>query len=78
MIKNKKIIVVKDESNPEPDKIIAAAILEISESMKHINKGPLKRKAIILLIRAMAPAVTLVQITKVLDCMDSLASEYLK
>lgn len=70
-------VVKKDPANPEPDELIAASIIKISEGMQAINKGPLNRRAILVLLKD-ATGLTFAEITKVLDAQADLRRLYLK
>jgi len=49
-MKTQKVIIKKDETNPEPIEIIAKSILDIAEGMKKLNSTRLNREALVTLI----------------------------
>jgi hypothetical protein len=52
MNQTKDIKIVKDEANPQPDQIIAQAIINLAACVDQlVNKGPLTERAIILLLK---------------------------
>lgn len=77
MIKSSKYEIVKDPENPEPDKIIAASIVRLSESMSILAHGPLKMSAIVILLQA-ETKLSRYEINKVLNALIDLERIYLK
>lgn len=73
----KHVRVAKDAVSPESDEVIAKSIIDISEAMKRLNAGPLKRDTIVLLI-SKSSKVSQVEVGRVLIAMDTLRQTYLK
>ena len=64
-----------------PIEVMATAIVEIAAGVKKLRAGPLKEKALVLLIQNAIPAKnrpSAKQITAVLDGVESLRATYLK
>jgi hypothetical protein len=72
-----QVRIIKDHATPEPDEILAAAIIKISEAMDRLNRGPLKRDTIVLLIHDHTK-IARRDIGAVLNTLDSLQRIYLK
>ena len=72
-----KVIVKKDEENPEPTEVIAAAIIEISAAIKKMDAGRLKRRAILVLLRDQT-GLPMSEIERVLNAIGDLEKDYVK
>jgi hypothetical protein len=75
-MKTKTIEIVKDNQNPESDKILAKAILELSEGVNRLLAGPLRFETIVLLLKEKS-GVPLYQVREVLAALPRL-KEFLK
>jgi hypothetical protein len=76
-IQQKRVVVDKSPENPEPDHVIADHVRRISEAMEKLDRGPLKRNAIVTLVHAHT-GVRKNLIIAVLNCLGELRSIYLK
>ena len=74
----KQITVTSTEKNPVPLEILADEIKAVSNGIKKLYSGPLKRRAIVLLLKDCTPGVTMTQIENIMDSMDALAQRFLK
>jgi hypothetical protein len=74
-----KIRVTQPENPAEavPIEILATAVTEIARAFKKINEGPLKRKALLVLLKD-SSGVPMNQITRVLDSLTDLERNYCK
>lgn len=69
--------IIKDEKSPEPDEIIAKAVLDISRAMTALKEGPLRWGTVVLLVSAHTK-ISKRDVQSVLDSTASLATYYLK
>lgn len=74
----KQITVISTKEKPVPIDILAAHIVEFSKAMKILRNGPLKERAILLLLRDMCPSVGLSQIQEILNALPKLADVFTK
>lgn len=72
--------IIKNPEDPIPTQIFQRAILDMSEAAKKLNNGPLKRRAVTLLIQDAVGAnkISRTQIELVLDAAEELGRTYLK
>lgn len=71
--------VVQDPQHPVEPELLAQAILDVSKGAQALLDGPLKRRAILVLIRdSMTPPAPMDVISRVLDAAAGLAKEYTK
>lgn len=71
--------VTQDPEKPVAPEVLAEAIVSVSKSARALLMGPLKRRAILVLIRdSMNPPAPLETISRVLDAAEGLAREYTK
>ena len=69
------VVIKKNEDAPEPDVIIAKAIIDLSDAAHRMDRGPLKRRTIVLLLRDMT-GVAMADIEKILSALPRLRDEY--
>lgn len=66
-------------ANQEPYEVTAAAIVKVAEAFDQIHKGPLTRRAIVLLLQDIIPGKMAIRdIEKVLDASAKLKDIYVK
>lgn len=84
---NQKVNVKLNEQNPEPIELIAETIIKISDGIQKLNKSPLTKRAMLILIQANCGMVgngmkrkkpTVSQVEEVLDSLSTLRQTYLK
>lgn len=46
-----QIKVVKDAANPEPLELLAKSVVEVAEGFEQLNRSPLNRRAIVVLLQ---------------------------
>lgn len=73
----KQVTVKKNEENPEPDQVIADHLRRISEAMRRLDSGPLKRHTLVLLLHDYSK-VSKRDINLILDGIEALEQTYLK
>jgi len=71
------ITVKKDVENPEATEIIAKSIIDLANAVEKFNKGPLKERAIIILLQDIT-GMSIVNIKKVLAAIPQLKKEFVK
>lgn len=79
-MKKQTITIKTNEENPESIELIAQSIIQVSEAFEKINRSPLKRKAIVLLIQDAIGATKIgkKEIELVLDYAPKLKDYYVK
>ena len=70
-----KKIVVEQPEKEVPKKILAEAIVQISQDMRKLYEGGLNRKAVVVLLKH-STGLTMSQIENVLDSMIDLRAMY--
>lgn len=77
--KSVKIVQPLPPADEVPTEVLATAITEVSRSAKALLDGPLKKRAILVLIRDSAvPAIPLSTIEAVLDAAAGLEARFVK
>jgi hypothetical protein len=75
----KKVVnVVQDPEAPVESEVLADAIVAVSDAAKKLLNGPLKKRAIITLIKDYSPQVSRADIESVLEAAADLATFYVK
>lgn len=72
-----KVVVRRNDVDPEPIEIIAANIQKIADGVDRINSSKLNRRAIVLLV-SHASGVSGTNVGAVLDSLNNLRATYLK
>lgn len=69
--------IIKNPENPQPDEVIAQSIIELSEGMRKLNLGPLKKETLIVLLHN-STKLPKREIEYVLNALSRLEADYLK
>lgn len=75
MANKSKLIVEQDEAAPVEKKVLAKAIVDISESMRRLERSGLNRKAVVILVAKSANCPQYV-VENVLDALRQLQQDY--
>lgn len=74
---NPKVVINKNEDNPEPAELIASSIIEIAAAFKKFQQSKLRERVILLLIKD-ASGIPIGTIQKVLNAAANLEKDCIK
>lgn len=72
-----KVKVIQKEGEEVPTEVLAKAIVQLDEAAQQMQRGPLKRKAIVVLLNDMS-GVSRSKIEVILNCLTELRATYVK